>query len=531
MVSTSPCEHPGNRLRTMELLDASILSQYSSTFHLSLKSITAFVPYTYKDMKDVDLMEYSALRHFGMLPYITSMGRHCVPSDVFYWGIFNTDASDGRLLITGADGRSNVIGWREVMTAFGGGHSVKDEFWGTEITRSQLLPYKPADFLPETVESDVNEGLGSGKDSEEVIYYREAAPYGPTYYLMTLIAEVFWSNFRGNRFLMPMVYSYLRALHGNRYNWAKAILKTLSSEITFLQNEARAAVNHTRKIVPVVWAPVFEHLLYTFKDRIFAGTAFKDNERWVHWRMMTKKGDISPAELADKFHVPITNLRLIREHCKFKDIDDFPQADLVLEVGKASLKMKEQKGKQEKAVYTSSSNSDDEGMPLAKQRRTANEQGPKVRVVTRKTPTAASPVATVQPVPSLPQGIRTLDDLALVLGEDIRETMQKHYASLFSQLESSAVEAAKHERTKAELVELKRQAFSFKKEMRKEMQSAAALQEQVDHINDEISSLKFSLERAEKQQALARQELAQARIEIRCLQNHNEPTDGPDANH
>ncbi|KAL3685215.1 hypothetical protein R1sor_003237 [Riccia sorocarpa] len=140
-----------------------------------------FVPYTYKDIKDVDLMEYSALRHFGMLPYITLMERHCVPSDVFYWGIFNTNATDERLLITGPDGRSNVIGWKEVMTAFGGDHSAKDEFGGTKITRSQLLPYKPADFLPETV-LDVSEELGSGKDSEEVIYYREAVLYGPTYY-------------------------------------------------------------------------------------------------------------------------------------------------------------------------------------------------------------------------------------------------------------------------------------------------------------------------------------------------------------
>ncbi|KAL3688426.1 hypothetical protein R1sor_014735 [Riccia sorocarpa] len=359
MMSTSPCEHPGNRLRTMELLDASIMSQYSSPFHLSLKSITDFVPYTYKDIKDVDLIEYSALRHFGMLPYITSMGRHCVP---------------------------------------------------------QLLPYKPTDFLPETVEYDVSEELGSGKDSQEVIYYREAAPYGPTYYLMMLIAEVFWSNFRGNRFLMSMVYSYLPALHGNPYNWAKAILKSLSLEITFLQNEARAAVKHTRKNV---------------------------------------QGDISPAELADKFHVPITNLHLIREHCTFKEIDDLPQADLAMEVGKASTKMKEKKGEQEKAVHTSSSNSDDEGMPLAKQRRTSNEQRPKVRVVTRETPTVASRVATVQPVPSLP-----------------------HMLSAH----------------------------------------AAQLQEQIDRLNDEISSLMFSLERAEKQQALARKELVQARIQLRCLQ-------------
>ncbi|KAL3699725.1 hypothetical protein R1sor_017747 [Riccia sorocarpa] len=200
MVSTSPCEHPGNRLRTMELLDASIMSQYSSLFHLSLKSITDFVPYTYKDIKDVDLMEYSALRHFGMLPYITLMGRYCAPPDVFYWGIFNTDASDDKLLITGPDGRSNVIGWREVMTAFAGtltqlrmssGH----EHYTQPTTAIQACGFPPRDsFLvefPKTTDS-----------------------------------------------LMPMVYSYLRALHGNLCNWAKAILKSLSSEITFLQNEA-----------------------------------------------------------------------------------------------------------------------------------------------------------------------------------------------------------------------------------------------------------------------------------------------------
>ncbi|KAL3685964.1 hypothetical protein R1sor_003986 [Riccia sorocarpa] len=104
------------------------------------------------------------MRQFGILQYIASLQRHCVPSDVFFLGIFNTDASDKRLLITGADGRSN------------------------------LLPYKPSAFMPETIEKNLNKGLVSGKDYEEVLYYREAAPYGPTYYLMTLIAEVFWSH-------------------------------------------------------------------------------------------------------------------------------------------------------------------------------------------------------------------------------------------------------------------------------------------------------------------------------------------------
>ncbi|KAL3681244.1 hypothetical protein R1sor_024200 [Riccia sorocarpa] len=120
-----------------------------------------------------------------------------------------------------------MIGWLEIMMAFGGDHSDDDEFRGNKIMYKQILPYRPSDFLPETIEKNLNKELVSGKDYEEVLYYREAAPYRPTYYLMTLIAEVFWSHSRSNRFLMPIVYAYVRALHGHPYNWAKAILKSL----------------------------------------------------------------------------------------------------------------------------------------------------------------------------------------------------------------------------------------------------------------------------------------------------------------
>ncbi|KAL3687873.1 hypothetical protein R1sor_014182 [Riccia sorocarpa] len=77
-----------------------------------------------------------------MLPYVSSLQRHCVPADIFYWGVLNTDVSDERLLVTGTDGRTNVIGWAEIMTAFGGDHSEEDEFCGVKIMHRQLALYK-----------------------------------------------------------------------------------------------------------------------------------------------------------------------------------------------------------------------------------------------------------------------------------------------------------------------------------------------------------------------------------------------------
>ncbi|KAL3687970.1 hypothetical protein R1sor_014279 [Riccia sorocarpa] len=173
----------------MELVEKSFMSKYDSGFHRALIAMCAFVPYSFKELTNIDVVDFSAMRQFGILQYIASLQRHCVPSD-FFFRIFNTDASDERLQITRADCRSNVIGWSEVMNVSGGEHSDEDEFRGTKIMHMQLLPYKPSAFLPETVKKNLNKVLVSEKDYEEVLYYREAAPYGPTYYLMTLIAEV-----------------------------------------------------------------------------------------------------------------------------------------------------------------------------------------------------------------------------------------------------------------------------------------------------------------------------------------------------
>ncbi|KAL3677019.1 hypothetical protein R1sor_026967 [Riccia sorocarpa] len=356
-------DHPGLRQRTMDLMPAEMMAKYNLPFHRAVRSIMAFVPYGYKELKDVDIGEYSAMHGFGMIQYVTSLQHHCVPADLFFWGIFNTYASDERLLVTGVDGRPNVIGWQEIMTAFRSDHSEEDEFHGAKIMHRQLLPYRPAHFLPESVEKNVNKELVSGKDYEEVLYYREAAPYGPTYYMMTLIAEVFWSHSRSNRFLMPMVYAYLRALHGHPYNWAKAILKSLKSEISYLQKEARA-VKKTRKTVQVVWVPVFMHLLYTYRHRIFVGTEFAEAKRWVHWRLMTKEGDITLADLSDKFPNPIVDFGILRNWCKLADPDDLHEADLACQAEGTTKKLLSKKKQVHKV--TLSSVSDDEDLPLTK---------------------------------------------------------------------------------------------------------------------------------------------------------------------
>ncbi|KAL3679399.1 hypothetical protein R1sor_022355 [Riccia sorocarpa] len=383
MASSIVNEHPGRRQRTMDIMGPEFMAQYTSPFHRALKAITSFVPYSYKELKDVDLVEYSVMRQFGMIQYVTSLQRHCIPADLFFWGIFNTDASDERLLVTGTDGRPNVIGWGEIMTAFGGEHSEEDEFRGAKIMHRQLLPYRPADFLPETIKKNVNKELVSEKDYEEVLYYREAAPYGPTYYMMTLIAEVFWSHSWSNRFLMPMVYAYLRSLHCHPYNWAKAILKSLRSEIAYLQKEART-LKETRKTVQVVWAPVLAFVVY----------------------------------LSASYFYP----------------DDLPKADLTTPTEPERKKLPSKKNKAVKIVV--SSNSDDDTCPQKKRAR-GESNGPKTRTVCCKPPAPVTTVATALIRTDMPTHVRTIDDLAVVLSHDIRNVLDHRFTTVVKQLGSN----------------------------------------------------------------------------------------------
>ncbi|KAL2631806.1 hypothetical protein R1flu_016492 [Riccia fluitans] len=61
-----------------------------------------------------------------MLKYVTSLQRHCVPEDIFLWGIMNTDAEGDRLLVKNTRRGTNVIGWNEIAIIFGAKHIDKE---------------------------------------------------------------------------------------------------------------------------------------------------------------------------------------------------------------------------------------------------------------------------------------------------------------------------------------------------------------------------------------------------------------------
>ncbi|KAL3681045.1 hypothetical protein R1sor_024001 [Riccia sorocarpa] len=253
----------------------------------------------------------------GMLPYVTNVQRPCVASNIFFWGVFHADGEDERLLITGTDGSTNVIGWNEIMVAFGAEQTEDEEFRAIKVMHKQLLPYRPGEFLPEMVERNPNRELVSGCDYEEVHYYKEAAPYGPTFYLMSVISELFWGHAKNPRFQTPQVYAYLRGLHGHLCNWAKAILKVIRTEIVTLQKLAKS--EGSRRSIPVVWAPLFLHILYTYRTKIFGGSPLQEGSAWIQWQMTTKDGDIALPGLRSKFPQPVAELDEIRSRCKLQE--------------------------------------------------------------------------------------------------------------------------------------------------------------------------------------------------------------------
>ncbi|KAL3696360.1 hypothetical protein R1sor_010436 [Riccia sorocarpa] len=199
-------EESGKRLHTVKLMEPEFLLDYCNESSADIIRGSQFIPYSFKELNEVDLVEFSALQALKMIKYVTAVQRHCIPVDVFFWTIFNTDAEGDRLVIKGANGNAHVIGWPEIAVAFGSQHDPKEEFRSTKVMQSKLRNLHPDLFLPQAVESNPNKKLVNGQRYEECLYYREAAPYGPTYYLMT------------------------------QTNWAKAILHSLRMEISSLQN-------------------------------------------------------------------------------------------------------------------------------------------------------------------------------------------------------------------------------------------------------------------------------------------------------
>ncbi|KAL2611311.1 hypothetical protein R1flu_023003 [Riccia fluitans] len=229
----------------------------------------------------------------------------------------NTDAEGDRLLVKDARGGTNIIGWNEISVVFGAKHNDSEDFRSIKVMHTTLDKYNPRAYLPASVEHNPNKKLVSGQPYEEVLYYKDAAPYGPTCCLMTTVAELFWSAGRSNRFLTPMILAYLHGLHGHGYNWAKAILHGLRNEIHFLQSRARN--NEGGKPIPVVWAPCLVHILFGLRRNLFVGTPLEEAEGWVGWTHVTKDTDMTLPQLHSKFPKLITSLSHLRQRCQLPE--------------------------------------------------------------------------------------------------------------------------------------------------------------------------------------------------------------------
>ncbi|KAL3682656.1 hypothetical protein R1sor_000678 [Riccia sorocarpa] len=568
-----PPSFVGKCLPSIKLMEAELTEQFASADHGFLKKIAQFVPDTFKELREVDLVEFSALGAMNMLKYVSGLQRFCIPEDVFWYALWNTDADGDRLLIKGNGGSTCVVGWHEVSVAFGASHGEAEEFRAIKINNKNFAQYRPGEYLPETVETNAARKLVNGQPYEEISYYKEAASYGPTYFLMTVICELFWCNGRSTRFTTPMVYAYMRSIHGFNTNWAKVILHCLKIEICFL----RAHSPENTKVTPVVWAPVFIPILYAFRSTVFAGTQLATPDAWVPWVHMTKEGEIDLKGLYAKFPATIEDIKLIRESCQLSD--KIPIAEPVNGApadGNAALvpsKMPARKRAREVQVIP-----DD-----------ATDAEPQRNVRTRTTSRRKS-IVTADPGPSTFDSSPTDEDssggcdildpvihdfgqkMGPVLADIISKRMQVTLGprlvdanvvqDLKSKLAALTTKLAESERSrtslharvealKAELIQSSEKAATeaaadsaaklaklqqdhtvlqqqlqtekaavgkFKAALQTEVQKISNLEQQIVSQKEDIESHKFTAERAERAQSGLRTELAQVKTELRMLQ-------------
>ncbi|KAL2612172.1 hypothetical protein R1flu_023864 [Riccia fluitans] len=271
-------EATGQKLPTIRLVDEDLYKANTTEQIRRFCSRIQFVPYSFKELKDVDHVKILAMYCMNMLKYITSLQRHFVLEDIFLWGITNTDAEGDRLLVKDTRDGTNIIGWNKIAVVFGAKHNEKEDFRSITVMHTTLDKYNPRSYLLAPVETNPNKKLVNVQRYEEILYYKDAAPFGPTYHLMTTVAELFWSTRRSNRFLIPMILAYLRGLHGHLYNWTKAILYGLRTKILFMQSKAHN--NEGGKTIPVVWAPCFVHILFLLRRTLFVGTPLEEAEGW-----------------------------------------------------------------------------------------------------------------------------------------------------------------------------------------------------------------------------------------------------------
>ncbi|KAL3690435.1 hypothetical protein R1sor_016744 [Riccia sorocarpa] len=259
----------GKRLPSIRLMEAQFSSSFSAPQEF-LQKIAQFVPYSFKELADVDLVEYSALCAFNLIKYVTGIQRLCVPEDVFWYAFWNTDADGDRLLIKGCSGSTCVVGWHEIAVAFGANHTDAEEFRAIKINNKNFSQYRAGEYLAETVETNAQRKLVNGQPYEEISYYKEAAPYGPTYFLMNVISGIILVQRKKH----PLHYSDGLRLH----------------EVAS-------------------WIP----------DELGKGTPLATADSWVAWVHLSKEGDIDSRGLHSKIPDPIEDIKCIRESCKLSD--------------------------------------------------------------------------------------------------------------------------------------------------------------------------------------------------------------------
>ncbi|KAL2649369.1 hypothetical protein R1flu_017497 [Riccia fluitans] len=163
--------------------------------------------------------------------------------------------------------------WNEIAVIFEAKHNEKEDFPSIKVIHTTFDRYNPRSYLPASVETNPNKKHVSGQQYEEILYYKDVAPYGPTYHLMTTMAELFWSHGRSNKFLTLMILAYLRSLHSHNYNWAKAFCMAFGAKFSSYNREHTSMMVTT---IPVVWAPCFVHILFSLRRNLFAGTPLEE---------------------------------------------------------------------------------------------------------------------------------------------------------------------------------------------------------------------------------------------------------------
>ncbi|KAL2613877.1 hypothetical protein R1flu_025569 [Riccia fluitans] len=98
------------RLPTIRLMDEELYKANTTEQIRRFRSRIQFVPYSFKELKDLDHVKILAMYGLNMVKYVTSLQRHCVPEDIFLWDITNTDVEGDRLLVKDTWGGTNVIG-------------------------------------------------------------------------------------------------------------------------------------------------------------------------------------------------------------------------------------------------------------------------------------------------------------------------------------------------------------------------------------------------------------------------------------